>query len=128
MKYLTLLGAIVFGLAGAEQAAQQTLRGKLVQEAGKEPVIQTSDGKRYTVAGDEFTESQMKDPKLSGRELELLGRFGAKHFEATHIYTIKNGKRYKATYWCDICSIRTHKAGDCMCCQGDVELQELPVE
>jgi hypothetical protein len=120
---------IAVGLAGAEQAGEQVIRGKLVQEQGKPPVIQTSDGKRLTVSGDEFTESQMKDPKLSGRDMELVGRLARPdHLEASHIYTIKNGKRYKATYWCDICSIRTHKAGDCMCCQGDTELQELPIE
>ena len=133
MKYLswflTILLAAVVTLAGAEQpaAGQLVLRGKLVQPAGEEPFLQLADGKKYFVDGDEFTLSQMKDPKLRGRELELEGRFkGTGRFDATKIFTIKDGKRFIATYWCEICSIRTHKAGICMCCQGDTELQELP--
>ncbi len=104
------------------------LRGRLKQQPGKEPVIETPDGKAYTVSGDEFTRGQMRDPKLNGRQMELEGRFASPgHLEAAHIFTVKDGKRHKATYWCDICSIRTHMPGRCMCCQADTELQELPV-
>jgi hypothetical protein len=130
MKYLLLVLTIAMAvvLAGAELPAGQTaLRGKIVQRPDQEPVIQTADGKQYTVGGDEFTLSQMKDDKLNGRDIELEGRFsGSNKFEALKIFTIKNGKRYIVTYWCEICSIRTHKAGRCMCCQGETELQELP--
>jgi len=111
-------------------ATEQTdvLRGHLRQPAGKPPVIETAGGKTYTVSGDEFTKAQMADPKLKGRQMELEGRHTSpSHFEATKIFTIKDGKRYKATYWCDICSIRTHMPGLCMCCQADTELQEIPV-
>ena len=106
----------------------QVLRGRLRQVDGKPPLIETSDGKAYTVSGDKFTTGQMADPKLKDREMELEGRVASpSHFEATHIFTIKDGKRHKATYWCDVCSIRTHMPGRCMCCQADTELQELPV-
>jgi len=120
---LLALAALVLASDGS-----QVLRGHLRQAAGKPPVIETAGGKTYTVAGDAFTTAQMADPKLKDREMELEGRFTSdSRFEASKIYTIKDGKRYKATYWCDICSIRTHMPGRCMCCQADTELQELPV-
>jgi len=115
-------------LAWGAQPGEQVLRGRLRQPAGKPPVIETADGKTYTVSGDEFTRAQMADPKLKDREIELQGRpVSPGGFEAARIFTFKNGKRHKATYWCDICAIRTHMPGRCMCCQGDTELQELPV-
>ena len=114
--------------AAGPGATEEVLRGRLRQDAGKPPVIETAGGKTYTVAGDEFTRAQMADPLLKGRELELEGRFaGPGHFEAARIFTVKEGKRFKVTYWCDICSIRTHMPGRCMCCQAPTELQELPV-
>ncbi len=125
--------AVLLALAAAALAATSdqapVLRGHLRQPGGgKPPVIETAEGKTYTVSGDAFTVAQMADPKLKDRELELEGSFDAPgHFAATKLFTLKNGKRYKVTYWCDICSIRTHMPGRCMCCQGETELQELPV-
>ena len=120
--------ALAAALNGASVSGDQVLRGKLRQETDKAPVIQTPDVKSYTVSGDDFTKAQMADSKLNGREMELEGRFtGPGHFEATKLYTVKDGKRYVITYWCDICSIRTHMPGRCMCCQVPTELQELPV-
>ena len=127
---LVLFLALAAVTAGALPAADrmQVLRGHLRQAPGKEPVIEAADHKSYKVSGDEFTKAQMADSKLNGREMELDGRFtGADQFEASRIYTVKNGKRYDVTYWCDVCSIRTHMPGRCMCCQGPTELQEIPV-
>src|SRR3989442_80156 len=121
MRWFVSLG--IFGaLALGAVASEQVLRGRLRQDPGKPPVIRTADQKTSTVSGDEFTKAQMADSKLKGREIELEGRFaGPGHFEASKIFTVKDGKRYKVTYWCDICSIRTHMPGRCMCCQGETE-------
>ena len=125
MPRAVLLGLLACAVLASDQP--QTLRGRLRQPAGKPPVIETPAGKSYTVSGDQFTTAQMSDPKLRDREMELEGRFASgSHFEAAKIFTLKDGKRHKATYWCDICSIRTHMPGLCMCCQADTELQELP--
>ncbi len=119
---------LVSALAAGTAPATEVLRGRLRQEAGKPPVIEAADHKTYTVSGDEFTKAQMADSRLNGREMELDGHFtGPAQFDATRIYTLKNGKRYEVTYWCDVCSIRTHMPGRCMCCQGPTELQEQPV-
>lgn len=123
---LALITATV--LTAASTADNHVLRGRIRQEAGKPPVVQSSEGKSYAVSGDDFTRAQMADPKLNGREVELEGRFARPgQFDALKLFTIKDGKRYRVTYWCDVCSIRTHMPGLCMCCQGETELQELPV-
>ena len=123
---LTLAAAVALSAGPADQ--DQVLRGRIRQQAGGPPVLQTADGKLYAVAGDEFTRGQMADPKLNGREIELEGRLtGSGAFEAAKIYTLKDGKRFRVTYWCDICAIRTHMPGRCMCCQAETELQELAV-
>ncbi len=123
---LTAAAALALGAGAADQ--NQVLRGRIRQHAGKPPVLQTADGRPYAVSGDEFTRGQMADPKLNGREIELEGRAsGPGAFEAARIYTLRDGKRFRVTYWCDICAIRTHMPGRCMCCQAETELQELPV-
>ena len=128
MRLWLSLALAALALAANSLPAEKVLRGRIRQEAGKPPVIQTADQKSYTVSGDDFTKAQMADPHLNGREIELEGRLtGAGAVEAERLFTIKDGKRFKVTYWCDICSIRTHMPGRCMCCQGETELQELPV-
>ena len=127
MKRWATMAMLLVGAGWAADPAP-TLRGHLRQPVGEPPVIETAGGKTYTVAGDQFTTAQMADPKLKDREIELEGRLaGPGRFEAARIFTVKEGKRYKATYWCDVCAIRTHMPGRCMCCQADTELQEIPV-
>ncbi|MBI3665393.1 MAG: hypothetical protein HY236_04085 [Acidobacteria bacterium] len=114
MRVLRLLGMVVV-VAGALQAGDDVLRGRLKQEPGRPPVIQAADQKTYTVSGDEFTKAQMADPRLNGREMEMGGRFaGPGQFEAASLFTIRDGKRYEVTYWCEICHIRAHKPGRCV--------------
>ena len=87
----------------------------------------TSDGKRVTVAGDRFSNGQLLDPRLAEREWELEGKFHPDgHFEILKLFTISQGKRNRVTYWCEICYIRSHEPGRCMCCQAETELQEIP--
>jgi hypothetical protein len=125
-----LAAALLAGTPAATTSSttEQVLHGKIRQERGKPPMIVTAEKKAYTVTGDDFTKAQMGDSRLNGREIEVGGHFtSATNFEAARLYTLKNGKRYEITYWCDVCSIRTHMPGRCMCCQGPTELQELPV-
>ncbi len=125
---VALCCAAAVAIAATSPSGEVVLHGKIRQEAGKPPVIETTDHQVYTVSGDEFLTAQMADSRLNGRDIVLDGHVtGPGKFEASHLYTIKNGKRYEVTYWCDVCSIRTHMPGRCMCCQGPTELQELPV-
>ena len=72
MRFLRLL-AITTVLVACLYGGDQVLRGRLRQEPGKPPVIQTSEQKTFTVSGDEYTRGQMADPRLNGREMELEG-------------------------------------------------------
>jgi hypothetical protein len=101
-----------------------TLRGKLVEPA----TIQTLDGRRIHLSGDVSTEGVIKDVRVVGDELELLGTFKSPgEFQIGPIYTkamyvLKGGKRLFITYWCEVCSIRTYTPGKCWCCQENTEL------
>lgn len=131
VKICVLLSlTLVLALAATTTPSEPevVVHGKIQQEEGKAPVVVTDDRKTYLVSGDEFLEAQMKDSRLNGRAVELRGHeTGPGKFSATHMFTVKDGKRYDVTYWCDVCSIRTHMPGRCMCCQGPTELQEIPV-
>ena len=111
----------------------ELLRGRVEAGADGDPqkdtslTFVTSDGKRIPVAGDRFSTGQLLDPRLSEREWELGGKFHPDgHFEILKLFTIRQGKRNRVTYWCEICYIRSHEPGRCMCCQAETELQEIP--
>lgn len=89
----------------------------------------TGEGKRYQVAGDSMSNAQLRDPQLRDREWEFEGTVGPDgQFEIIKLFTIKDGKRFRVTYYCEICHIVTHEPGDCMCCQAPTELREIPGE
>jgi hypothetical protein len=89
----------------------------------------TSEGKKYQVAGDSMSNAQLRDPLLIDRTWELEGTMQADgKFEIVKLFTIKDGKRFRVTYYCEICNIVTHEPGDCMCCQAVTELREIPGE
>jgi len=107
----------------------KTIRGKLVEG----PALLTADHGKVLVAGDEDTTKTLHDQRLAGMELEVTGHFTAPgRFAIDPSYTrslvvLKDGKRLYVTYWCPVCSIRTHVPGKCWCCQKETELdlQEL---
>ena len=114
--------------------AQTSLRGKLVQNEGKPPAIETAGHKLVLVEGEPETLAVLSDDRLKDADLELLGAFAAPdRFTVGSFYTTKSmlvhkdGKRYTISYWCPVCSIRTYTPGKCMCCQQDthLELEEL---
>ena len=120
--------------------AVEILRGRLVAESGQAPpagqplVLISSqprgdNGKKVTLAGDEFSEGQLRDPRLAGREWEFEGKFAADGgFTIYKLFTLQEGKRHRVTYYCEVCHIYTHEPGRCMCCQDETELQEIPEE
>ena len=121
-------------VSGAVAADGAVVRGHRVDPRGDghaegQPLLfVTEDGQRLTLVGDEYATSQLADPRLKGRHWELQGtRKSEGVFEVLRLFTIKAGQLYRVTYFCVICNIRSHLAGDCMCCQEETEVQELPV-
>lgn len=113
-------------LPGAEPGGT-SLRGKLTK-SGDKPALQTREGKLILLTGDEDTLGVISDARLAGSDFEVVGKLVAPdrfhinpiHTHAMHVH--KNGKRLMATYWCDVCSIRTYTPGICWCCREETAL------
>jgi hypothetical protein len=124
--------SLLRGLAATNQPAKESVKGNLVQRTGAPSVVRTDDGQEVTLAGDDDTQKVLHDTRLAGVTLETIGHFTAPgQFTVEPIYeknmfVLKNGKRLRITYWCDICSIRTYAPGNCVCCQKwtDLDLRD----
>ena len=136
MARVSLVAAVVFCVVSPAQAEEvQIIRGRLAAESGQPPaegkplVLIGSREQKITLAGDEFSEGQLRDPRLAGREWEFEGKFAADgSFTIYKLFTLKEGKRHRVTYYCEVCHIYTHEPGRCMCCQDETELREIPEE
>ncbi len=108
------------------RAAAATLRGKLVP--GEPPTVETADGRRVPVDGDNEVRGVLRDKRVIGSDFEVEGALGGNGvFQANPIhenplFVHKGGKRLYVTYWCDVCAIRTRTPGVCWCCQEETEL------
>lgn len=122
-RHLILLpAAAVFGA----DASPDAIRGRL--RAGEPPTVETADGRRVAVDGDEQVRGVLRDKRVIGSDFEMVGQMGANGvFQAAPIhqnplFVYRGGKRLFVTYWCDICAIRTRTPGVCWCCQEETEL------
>jgi hypothetical protein len=106
-----------------------TLQGKLVI-AGSEAVrLSTSGGDIVVTSNIPQLLHTMQDPRLRGREVRLEGqRTSAGIFDASHIFTVRDGKLYRLRYYCHVCNIPATEPGPCVCCQRPTELEEIPVD
>lgn len=122
-RYFILLPAA--GIFAAETVLRP-LRGRLL--AGDPPTVETADGRRVPVDGDEQVRGVLRDKRVIGSEVEVMGLLdpnGVFHAAPIHenpLFVHKGGKRLYVTYWCEICAIRTRTPGMCWCCQEDTEL------
>ena len=129
---ILLAAGVRLGLAATGPAAKESVKGKLVQRTDKPCVIKTEDGQEITLSGDEDTQKVLHDPRLDGVTLEAVGHFTSPRQFAVepifekNMFVLKDGKRLRVTYWCDICSIRTYAPGVCVCCQKwtDLDLRD----
>lgn len=114
--------------AYAEGPKPVTIRGKLVQPAGKPPVLETPEHRIISLDGDGPTKGVLTDSRLAGFDLEAKGHFtAADQFMVDPIHTKamfvhKDGHVKVITYWCEVCSIRTYTPGPCWCCQKETTL------
>lgn len=93
------------------------------------PAVLTARGDKVVLRGDTDTMGVLQDARLTGTEIEAVGRFTAPgHLTVDPIHTFalfawRNGKKFSVTYWCDVCAIRTYTPGKCQCCQEETELR-----
>ena len=139
-RVLLVAAALLCAVFPAHAEEVETIRGRLEAEMGQPPaegkplvlmsvLPKEANGKKITLLGDEFSEGQLRDPRLAGREWEFEGKFAADgSFTIYKLFTLKEGKRHRVTYYCEVCHIYTHEPGRCMCCQDETELREIPEE
>lgn len=114
--------------AAALRAADRTaVRGAIETPEDGPVYLITESGKKLELEIEEADAFHtFHDPELADRTWELEGfhKDGDK-FEVLRLFTIKDGKRFHVTYYCEICHIVSYRPGMCMCCQEDVELREV---
>ncbi len=102
------------------------LRGRLL--ASDPPSVETADGRRVPVDGDEQVRGVLRDKRVIGSEFEVIGRldadgvFRAAPIHENPLFVHRGGQRLYVTYWCDICAIRTRTPDLCWCCREETEL------
>jgi hypothetical protein len=127
-----LINLLVAPIVSGADPESISVRGRLRQEQGKPPVLETSDHKRVSLSGDEPTMKVLRDSRLKDADVEMAGHYaGDGHFEINKIhlpslFVYRGGKRLQVSYWCDVCYIRTSSPGKCWCCQKETDLD--PVE
>ena len=115
-------------LAAADNIKPETLRGKLIIQAGQAPAVETADHHRILLDGDAPTRKVLHDERVNGFEMEARGHFTAPgHFtidpQHTRALLVRDGGHLKmVTYWCDVCGIRAYTPGPCVCCQKETTL------
>jgi hypothetical protein len=105
----------------------ERLRGRLKQTGGR-AFLERADGGAVLLEGDPPTEQVLRDTRLAGFDLEVIGRLTSPdRFQVDPIHTKamfvhRDGRRLFITYWCEVCAIRTYAPGLCMCCQQETQL------
>lgn len=92
--------------------------------------FKTTDNRYFTLLRGKLSEGIFVDERLRAKELIIKGRAfpGSSILETTHLRSVKDGKVHEIYYYCEICAIKTLYPGECMCCQGPVDLIEKPAE
>ena len=136
MPVLLILAAILTSPAAfAADDDLVTHRGRIVFLPGDDadhskPIrFQAVSGETFDLILEPDNFHAIHDELLKDRLWEFEGRVrdGAE-LEVRKMFSIKDGKRFKVTYYCEICHIVSYRPGRCMCCQEDVELQEIPAQ
>ncbi len=123
-----ILMAFVGAAACVAAAPGSVLRGRLKQQPGNPPSLETPDHRSVSLTGDDATNKVLEDSRIGGMELEVRGRFtdpsrfAVDRIETHSLVAIQGGKRYQVTYFCDVCAIRSFAPGLCVCCQQETRL------
>ena len=132
MKALLLCTLLVVPVWADSPAAEQVVvRGQLLaaENAEADHRLKSDDGEVWNLVVETDAFHALHDPKLADRTWEFVGNpLEGDKFEVRKLFTIKDGKRFNVTYYCEICHIVSYRPGRCMCCQEDVELREIPAE
>ena len=92
--------------------------------------LKTAAGKFHPFLPVDTAAAIWMDERFRQRDLQVTARvFPAIDFiEVIKLQSWRDGKLHDLYYFCDICSISSHKPGPCECCQEPVEFRETPAE
>jgi hypothetical protein len=92
--------------------------------------LRTDDGQFHPFLPTELAAAIWLDARVRERELQVTARpFPPTDFiEVIKLQSWRFGKLCDLDYYCDVCSVATHKPGPCVCCQEPVQFRETPVE
>lgn len=97
------LSAVLVCSAGAPPAgALDSMRGKLVVDKGHPSLLRTAAGDIRLVGADPKIEAAFADPRITGREFELSGRFledGS--FEIHEYWVVRGDSLRRLIYFCE---------------------------
>jgi hypothetical protein len=123
-----LIPTLVLACRLQSQPATVSLRGRLEAAGDGAPALAVPARGLVPLTGDRPTVGVLRDRRLAGADLEVIGRFVDQrvfqidpiHLRALFVH--RGGQRLYVTYWCELCSIRTYTPGICWCCQQDTAL------
>jgi hypothetical protein len=124
---LCLFALAALGLA-ADSKPSDTVRGKLSIREGQPAIVQTAEGRKVELDGDDSTKKVLADPRLNGFEIQAKGKFESPArftIDPIHTHSLlvnQTGHLKLVTYWCDVCTIRAYTPGPCVCCQKETTL------
>jgi hypothetical protein len=97
----TIAWPMVFFVFRVHAADDVTLQGKLVIE-GKGPIVQTKEKPVPLASNDRNLAATLSDPRISGREIKLEGKFRNDGvFEVHRFFVVRSGLLYRLIYFCD---------------------------
>ena len=102
------------------------LTGRLAHQGGR-PVLEVKDKTYRLVSPNEYPSAVLGDDRILGWELRVEGRWkGEDTFQVEQLFSVRDGRLHKVTYYCHICNITSYKPGRCDCCQEPTEVHEVP--
>jgi hypothetical protein len=145
----SLLSAGAFSLpvrAHSDETKPVSLRGRIVclteelqqpyqvipdcETRGHIYALKDVDAKFYPILPVDTAAAVWMDERYRQRELQLTGRLfpQGSFIEVFRFQSWVKDKLHDLYYYCDVCSITSHKPGPCECCQAPVEFRETPAD
>lgn len=123
-----LLVCTTFHPSFALEKEAVTIKGKLIVVPGKMPVLESQGNSISLLSTDESITETLKDPRNSGKQLEVKGEFRKDgSLDVSEFWVIHPDGLYKIIYYCNVCHITVFSPGNCICCQQPTAPQEIPL-
>jgi len=96
--------------------------------AAHQYAIRTDEGKIYFFVEQDPRAEIFHDARVRARRLRISGwAKPGNRIEIIKLYSVRDSALYDIYYFCDTCNIKALVGGTCVCCQGELEFRETPV-